>query len=281
MSETPEKLRMTPHRRSLHQDKSGELVLSYYPAGHIMDEHAHDVDQSSMILAGALAEDTPSRTATPGASQVGFKAAGMRHANRYGPSGALILAFNARSQAGQGAPWRWTPTPAANQIGALLAASTGCSAISAGEATDLIALLSEPFEPARQEPPVWLSQVRDAVLEDPDGADVQALAEAAGVHRVHLSRAYSRHYQTPISLDRRRARMGLAVRALMETGATPAQAAYEAGFADQPHFARTLKQETGLTPRTLMRIFTQAGTPPEQVTPVQDRSATPPYRAAS
>ena len=49
VSETPEKLRMTPHRRSLHQDKSGELVLSYYPAGHVMDEHAHDVDQSSMI----------------------------------------------------------------------------------------------------------------------------------------------------------------------------------------------------------------------------------------
>jgi len=71
------------------------------------------------------------------------------------------------------------------------------------------------------------------------------------------------------------------VQALLEDKASPAHAAFEAGFADQPHFARTLRAETGLTPRGLVRAFTDERRPAEEVTSVQDRTAAPAYRAAS
>ena len=271
-AETAARIALAPQRRRLHQGAQGELVLSYYPSGHYMAEHAHDVDQRSIILSGGLAEDTPSHSARPGARQTGFKAAGVRHENRYGPQGALILALNAEPQTVMGAGWGWAPAPSATHIGALVSAVTAQRESAQDALDDLVALLSEQSEGTDAQTPGWLLRVRETVLEDPDAANIEALAEEAGVHRVHLSRAYSRHFHAPISLDRRRVRMGRAVRALMEQGATAAEAAFEAGFADQPHFARTLKAETGLTPRTLMRVFRDVCASPSEVTSVQERS---------
>lgn len=272
--------RMTPKRRSLHRGAQGELVLSYYPAGHHMAEHSHDLDQRSLILSGALAEETISRAARPVVNHMGFKAAGLRHENRYGPEGALILSLNGPPGSSQGLGWGWSPITAAMQFGALLSAVMGPVAPSDAEVTDMLALMSSPVGKPESEAPPWLIRVRDAVREDPDGADIQALADAAGVHRVHLSRAYSRHFHSPISLDRRRIRMARAVRALMEEGLSAADAACMAGFADQAHLARTLKAETALTPRALLRVFNDGGSTAAGVTSVQDHTATSPYRAA-
>lgn len=263
---------LSPRRRQFHHGETGELVLSYYPAGHRMPEHAHDRDQRSIVLSGALAEETPSCAATPSASHLGFKAAGVRHENRYGPHGALILALNAVAEAEQDGGWRWAPTQNAAQIGALMSVLISQPGTPDGVVDDLLALMSATPVVAGDVAPSWLRRAREAVLADPDAADLNTLADEAGVHRVSLSRAYSRYYNTPISLDRRRARLSQAVQALLERGASPADAAYEAGFSDQPHFARTLKTQTGLTPRALMRIFTDGAKPAPDVTNVQDQA---------
>lgn len=267
----------TPKRRSLHQDEHGELVLSFYPSGYGMAEHSHGVDQRSIILSGGLAEETPSGSAVPGARHLGLKAAGVRHENRYGPDGALILSLNASPQSPSrpGPDWGWSPSASALQVGAVLSAFAGQAMPTGDELFDLHALLSDSGEGPEPEAPPWLLRVHDAVRSDPDGADLQAMADEAGVHRVHLSRAYSRHFRAPISLDRRRARMGRAVKALIEDGMSAAEAAYEAGFSDQPHLARTLKIETGLTPRKLMRIFSEASETKTCVTSVQDDACHP------
>jgi hypothetical protein len=56
---------LQPKRRSLARFEGAEAVLSYYPSGHFMAEHAHECDQRSMILSGGLFEETPSHTARP------------------------------------------------------------------------------------------------------------------------------------------------------------------------------------------------------------------------
>jgi AraC family transcriptional regulator len=268
-------VKKTPRRRSLYRGEAGELVLSYYSAGHLMAAHSHDVDQCSIILSGGLSEETPSRAACPGAGQSGFKPAGLRHENRYGPNGALILALNMSPQSKPGLDWNWARTGVAPQIGALMPGLLDQSDAEADTVQDLIALMSEPGEPANTKgvAPAWLLRVREAVLESPDAADLESLAEEAGVHRAHLSRAYCQHFGAPVSQDRRLARLGRAINALLEHGARPADAAFDAGFADQPHLSRTLKAQTGLTPRLLMRAFTEAGRTQQQVTNVQDRCA--------
>jgi AraC-like DNA-binding protein len=75
------------------------------------------------------------------------------------------------------------------------------------------------------------------------------------VHRVHLSRSYARFYGAPISLDHRRMRLSQAIRSLLEEGVSAAEAAQIGGFSDQPHLARTLRSETGLTATALKAAF--------------------------
>jgi hypothetical protein len=104
---------LQPKRRSLARFEGAEAVLSYYPSGHFMAEHAHECDQRSMILSGGLFEETPSRTARPSASHIGFKAAGHKHENRYGPNGALILAVNAEPCSRPKTLWSWGPAAGA------------------------------------------------------------------------------------------------------------------------------------------------------------------------
>lgn len=248
-----------PRRRSLHADGQCELVLSYYPAGHHMAEHAHDCDQRSIILAGALAEDTPSRTAAATHGHLGFKAAGLRHANRYGPDGALILAVNAPPCAPSSQSWGWTPASTTRHASAVLCALVQSDPdIDVHEAvSDLRACVSAVATPdeAGVEPPHWLQRVREAVRDGSKTGDVQALACEAGVHRVHLSRAYVRHFGIPISVERRHIRLARSVRVLIEQGERPAHAALAGGFSDQAHFTRVLRQETGLTPQRLVQVL--------------------------
>lgn len=242
-----------PRRRRLAGFESGEAVLSYYPAGHVMAEHSHDFDQRSIILAGALAEDTPGAAAAPTALYAGFKAAGLRHENRYGPDGALIIAVNTTPTMPSGPVWRWRGGADAGQVRALMKALCAGAADADSVVADLVAISEAPAETSP--PSSWLRRVRDAIETAPQSARVQTLADEAGVHRVYLARAYKAAYGAPISLDRRRFKTAHALWALLEGGASPAEAAALAGFADQPHFTRCLQADTGLTPARLMAML--------------------------
>ena len=246
-------------RRVLAEFDGGEAVLSYYPAGHVMAEHSHDCDQRSIILAGALAEETPGASVTLSALHAGFKAAGQRHQNRYGPNGALILALNCAPRTPSGPTWRWRSgvdaAPVRTLVSALCAEAGNAADVDALIA-DLLALGAPPLDPAA--PPRWLRRLRALIEAEPQAASVQALADVAGVHRVYLARAYKAAYGAPISLDRRRFQTAQALRALLEDGASPAEAAAQAGFSDQPHFTRSLKADAGLTPGRLACVLQSA-----------------------
>lgn len=74
------------------------------------------------------------------------------------------------------------------------------------------------------------------------------LASLAGLSRFHLVRAFSQAFGRPphayqLHLQVERARC------LLDKGALPAEAASEAGFADQSHFSRHFKKAYGVTPR--------------------------------
>ncbi|WP_439635638.1 AraC family transcriptional regulator [Oceanicaulis sp.] len=246
---------LQPKRRSLARFEGAEAVLSYYPSGHFMAEHAHECDQRSMILSGGLFEETPSRTARPSASHIGFKAAGHKHENRYGPNGALILAVNAEPCSRPKTLWSWGPAAGAADAAHLVRLMLEDGAVDDQVLIDLMGVLGVHADPPSGCAPAWLSRVREAVRDDPAHINVQRLADEAGVHRVHLSRSYARFYGAPISLDRRRVRLSQAIRSLLEEGVSAAEAAQIGGFSDQPHLARTLRSETGLTATALKAVF--------------------------
>lgn len=93
-----------------------------------------------------------------------------------------------------------------------------------------------------------------ALLEESYALDLPApaLAEAAGCSRYALYRAFRAEYGMPPSDFRRQLRLRRA-RRLLAAGRSTAEAAAEAGFADQSHLHRWFGRYFGVTPGAYQR----------------------------
>jgi AraC family transcriptional regulator len=102
---------------------------------------------------------------------------------------------------------------------------------------------------AESDRPDWLERARAFV--DRHFAEHLALAdvaEVAGVHPVHLARAFRRSYDTTLGEYVRGMRLEFARQQLVSTAAPLGDIAAAAGFCDQSHFCRLFKQATGVSP---------------------------------
>lgn len=91
-------------------------------------------------------------------------------------------------------------------------------------------------------------QVRALLQEEPAQPHTLAtLARGVGLSPAHLARAFRTEVGLPPHAYLLGVRVALA-RSLLHQGLTPAQAAAEAGFADQSHLTRTFKRMIGVTP---------------------------------
>lgn len=97
--------------------------------------------------------------------------------------------------------------------------------------------------------PSWLRRVRES-LEDSYllAPSLAELAAIGGVHPVHLSREFRKHYHTTIGEFIRKRRIEKACHLLTNTGTSLSEIALTCGFSDQSHFCATFKSHTGLTP---------------------------------
>jgi AraC family transcriptional regulator len=110
-------------------------------------------------------------------------------------------------------------------------------------------LRNVPEPGAGRRPPHWLGEARDLLHDRYDEhLRVTDLADAVGVHPVHLARVFRLHYGTPVGAYLRGLRMTWAAGRLTESDDGIAQIAIQAGFFDQSHFTRTFKRQFGLTP---------------------------------
>ena len=95
----------------------------------------------------------------------------------------------------------------------------------------------------------WLLQVRDRLeAEYPAPPTMQALSRQAGVHPVHLARAFRRRFGCSVGEYVRRLQVGRAVLLLEDQAQPISDIAYASGFADQSHMTRRVLAQTGLTP---------------------------------
>ncbi len=70
----------------------------------------------------------------------------------------------------------------------------------------------------------------------------------AGVHRVHLSREFRRHFSITVGEFLRRKRVEHACHLVSKTNEPLADVAMTCGFSDQSHFSATFRRQVGLTP---------------------------------
>lgn len=116
-------------------------------------------------------------------------------------------------------------------------------------ALTLVAATASGRDMSGDAPPRWLAVARE-LLDDRcgDAVRIAELAEAAGVHPVHLARVFRRHMGcTPGDYLRRR-RLERAAALLRATRRPLSDIALHCGFGDQSHFANAFKRYSGVTP---------------------------------
>jgi len=242
--------------KTLLDDRDLNIRLSWYVPGEVMPAHTHQMGQVSVLLAGSFQEMSDSRNADNHTAHIGYKPSRLEHANRYGETGALILAIEF-DDGDYPADRRWGWRPArTEQIALTRQIVTG--ELNAAEirnaALDLSVSAMAGWVTDRK-PTRWALHLRDQLRED-DLVDLAATARQIGIHPAHLSRGFREWFGTPPSVFALRCRMSRAVQELAR-GETAAMAADAAGFADQSHLIRTLKRETGLTPKRLMQFIAE------------------------
>lgn len=97
--------------------------------------------------------------------------------------------------------------------------------------------------------PRWLKRVHET-LEDNylSSPSLTELATIAGVHQVHLSREFRKHYNCTIGEFIRKRRVEHACSLLSQSDSPLSEIALTCGFSDQSHFSAMFKTHIGLTP---------------------------------
>jgi len=84
---------------------------------------------------------------------------------------------------------------------------------------------------------------------------LSTLAGLAGVHRVHVARAFRDHLGCTVGDFVRRLRVQRACELLTGTTIPLSDVAMRAGFFDQSHMTRVVKRFLGVTPAALRRDY--------------------------
>ena len=109
-------------------------------------------------------------------------------------------------------------------------------------------------DPTPALPPAWLRLAHELLCDRyADGLTIGAIADAVGVHPIHLARTFRRHYRcTPGDLQRFR-RLERAAALLSQGRLVPSEVAQRCGFADQSQLTKGFTRLFGLPPGAYQR----------------------------
>lgn len=239
---------------------AGEFVLTEtrYDQAAVLPAHAHEYPCLVVVLDGTFAERCDGRERLVEPETILVRPAGEVHSDSFRRGGARCLNIEL--------PPRWLARvrDAAEPLGRSGAHSGGAFAAGAGALYThflrgderssigieslILRLFAGDHGSSRVAPP-WLMRVRELLHEQPSSRlSLGELADAAGVHPVHLAASFRRCYGTTVAAYLRQLRVELACRELLRSDAPLADVALAAGFADQSHFGRTMKRALGVTP---------------------------------
>lgn len=246
---------------------AGEIRFAevVYPPGLYLPEHSHAKPSMTFSLAGSFVE---SRRGSKGlccdCGSLLVRPAGEPHSDRIGEDGVRNLEIEFQRSWAEACGFAEASRRAEVLRHPLISELThrikdempirdsaqrlvleGLALELAGVTLRLGAISAAPRRPAQ-----WLSRVR-TLLEETfrEELSISTLASEAGVHPVHLARAFRAHYRISPGSYVRRLRIRWAAETLRrEPARSITDIALEAGFYDHSHFARTFRAVIGLTP---------------------------------
>lgn len=226
-----------------------------------VDPHAHTGSLLLLVIEGELIEEVSGRRIPIGPGGLVVRHPGQVHSATFGrPTRLLSLEFSPAwtaqtgtagllhelSEAAAPVP-RTTRGYAVHHALTVLAADPLRRLELVGQTLCLLAELARRL--GAPQIPRWLRQAR-GYLEDHLTASV-SLAEVAkevGVHRVHLSRAFHRHYGKTISEFVMEQRIGAALALVTGSDDSMASIAVRTGFSGPTQFGRAFRRHVGTSP---------------------------------
>jgi AraC family transcriptional regulator len=104
--------------------------------------------------------------------------------------------------------------------------------------------------------PRWLQHVKEQLDADwPRVLSLDQLARSAGVHPVHLARAFRASYGSSVGEYRRARQLNAAEDRLLRSEDDLREVALSCGFADQSHFSKAFRREFGIAPGQYRRAL--------------------------
>lgn len=118
--------------------------------------------------------------------------------------------------------------------------------------TDLVTTTAEP---GSHRTPAWVHAVR-ALLHEAwaEPLTLAMLARHAGVHPITVSKNFRRYFGTTLSTYLRQLRLRRSLPMVATDAERLSGVAFRCGFADQSHFTRAFRQQTGFSPGALRRF---------------------------
>jgi len=258
----------SPIRARLRAD---HVVLSELcqPVARLVPRHEHELAYVTIVLYGEYLEGDHGKLDELRPFTAVFNPVGVAHSTVIGPAGAVFftITFSTENlrELGLGLP---TETSFDRGAGTLLwpglrlfsafKNQSAESLILEGHMFELLGAIAQLDRSSEKAPPRWLSRVKDRLQEEfSKRLRMRDLAREAGVHPVHLARAFRRfENRTPGEYQQQ-----LQLRAACELLRNPewplATIAAECGFADQSHFTRVFRRMAATTPLRFRQAVVQ------------------------
>lgn len=252
--------------RVLRTRRAGRFLFreSRYPAFLRIPAHYHGRAYFSLVAEGGLREQCAHDERDYVAGSVHFHPAGDPHAVRTGPDGATCLSIVLCEEPGHGIAAgplvlrdpAWIPAERLARGCRRELAATDAASELALEALglELVATLLRSGDARGRRMPAWLSAVREHLERHfNERIRLAELAALAGVHEVHLVRAFRSHFGVTPGGFLRRLRVEHASAALTGSTVPIVDLALAAGFSSQAHFTRVFHRLIGTTPAAYRR----------------------------
>jgi AraC family transcriptional regulator len=217
-------------------------VVRYAPFQEIRP-HAHSEEGLTIVLQGAFLEEAQHGTMLAGAGSVATRPYGLRHTNRFGPEGAVILAVIPDRDRFPDPirEWTWLEIPVAFRAGLRLIARH----------EDAMPELLATLGTTQRTDKAVVARVR-RLLDDPElRPSVSSLAQTMNVHPVHLARQFRQAYGVSLREYRTIRMVKRAATVILSTKTSLSRIAHDCGFADHSHMCRAFRRVAGWSPSRL------------------------------
>lgn len=237
---------------------------SVYPAKAYMPPHTDKLSRISIILDGQLQETVESKEVNAGPGSLVIKPNHVVHENIFGdkPVRSLSISFHDDMlMTNNFNKWQWIDHPRVNVLGIKLwtemrQAKTEKAVMNCFQ--DFFSALTLLKYDADGRSVPWQEQLKTLIEKDLSAPEnIELLSKKLSLHRVYVARAFKNKYGVSPVEFRKYTRVAAAILDLSLTDKSLVAIAFDAGFSDQSHMNRELKQHIGCTParfRTMMNI---------------------------